>query len=201
MQEIKKKVQEILDRYEERLLLAGVRIDLSKKYFESEVSDRQTYHPDNITRLFNVISKNVERKREKKYKRVPNRYHSLVLTVLPDDKKLIRCDLCRDWAFLLSKIERAHTGEAPQRVEYEESKVLSKIEKRIEKILKTAEEKGAQKACRDTVLDALRYMHSRKYAYKKTVLGKDRFFWDIAFTLFFAAVALLIFAVFAVINR
>lgn len=193
MNETKNKAQEILDRYEDRLLSAGIRIDLSKKYFESNVSDRQTYHPNNITMLINVISKDVERKREKKYKRVPNRYHSLVLTVLPDDKKLIRCDLCRDWAFLLSKIERAHTGEAPQRVEYEENKVLSKIEKRVEKILKTAEEKGTQNACRDTVLDALRYMHSRKYAYKKTVLGKDRFFWDIAFTLFFAAVALFVF--------
>ena len=52
--------------------------------------------------------------------------------------------------------------------------VLSKIEKRILKIIRKAEKHSMLKACKDTLFDAVRYSACPKYEYKNKVLGKKR---------------------------
>ena len=137
--------------------------------------------------IFDDISRANDRKRENKkgYNYRKNQYHCLVLSVIPLEKDLLKREFCKDYAFLLRKVERAHIGDEPRNVTYEENKLLSKIEKRILKIIKKAKKTNAKQACEDTVYDALRYSNAKKYEYKTRFCGKSRFYWEI-FSMFLA---------------
>ena len=67
------------------------------------------------------------------------------------------------------------------RLNYNEDKILSKIEKRILKILKKAEHSLPETVCRNNILDAFRYSVHHKYEYKDRFLGKERFSWEMIF--------------------
>lgn len=181
LQELTEKVQKIIGKYEERLTSAGVKITVYKRYFETEVEERRTYSPS--VKLFNLIDYYLDKKRERKYKNERNKYHCMILSVVPIEKSLLPKVSCKEYAFVYRKVERAHIGREPQRITYEEEKFLRKIEKRILKIIKNAEHHGVQKTCMDTVLDAIRYCSSSKYAYKGKVLGKERSSWGLIFTI------------------
>lgn len=181
IQELKDKVQNIISKYEERLASAGVKITVSKRYFEADVKERNTYHPDAGVRLLNDIDRHFDKKRELKYKNERNKYHCIIISVLPVDKSIVPKEYCKDYAFVIRKVERAYIGEKPQRITYKINKLLRKIEKRISKITGNAENHGVQKTCKDTFWDAIRYCFSSKYGYKSKVLGKERSFWELIF--------------------
>ena len=133
--------------------------------------------------ILNSIDRARDRKKEKEngYNYVRNRYHYFVLTVCPIKKNMIKREECRDYAFLLKKVERPHIGLEPRLIVAREEKVLSKIEKQILKILKKAEKRSAQKVCQNTIIDAFRYAMLPKYEYKERFLGKGRFSWEMIF--------------------
>ena len=60
---------------------------------------------------------------------------------------------------------------------------MKKIEKLLQKVVKRASNNTAEKVCKDTVFDALRYSLLVKYQYKKRILGKSATFFH---SLFFA---------------
>ena len=189
MKELKEKAQALIDKYTPELSSKGLKIRLSKRYFESEVGER--IGATGTGAIFNSIEEAHARKKEnQKYKYERNKYHTLVITVMPDEKSLLPRECCRDYAFVLKKVERAHIGEEPQRIAYEEEKILSKIEKRIMKILKNADQTPIQRVCKNTFFDAIRYTMKAKYGYKKHFLGKDRFTWDLLFGIGVAIFAL-----------
>ena len=190
MQALRDKVQTLVDQYEESLTSAGVKITVSKRYFETDVHERAAY--SRRAGFLFLIDRYIDKKRERKYKHERNKYHCLILSVLPIDQSLVSKDHCKDYAFVLRKVERAHTGQKPQRFKCEENKLLRKIEKRILKLLKKAEKRGAQKTCKDTPLGAMRYFCSSKYAYKNKVLGKDRSSWDLIFVFVIVLLAVLV---------
>ena len=132
-----------------------------------------------------------DKKRERKYKNEKNRYHCLVLSVMPIENGFLHKDHCKNYAFSLRKVERIHIGEKPQHVSYEENEVLAKIEKRLKKILQKAKIKSAKNVCKDTPVDAIRYCFANRYAYKRKILGKSRFFWDMVIIIFGVLMALL----------
>ena len=182
MKELKEKVQALIDKYTPELSSKGLKILLSKRYFESNVSERSSgYYATGM--ILNSIDRARDHKKEKEngYNYVKNRYHYFVLTVCPIKKNMIKREECRDYAFLLKKVERAHIGLEPRLIVAREEKVLSKIEKQILKILKKAEKRSAQKACQNTIIDAFRYAMLPKYGYKERFLGKDRFSWEMIF--------------------
>ncbi len=184
MKDIRNRANDIIEKYEAELASSGMRIEASKRYFEVNVTERSDVRTDSgnlINILFNYIAKASDNRREKKkgYNYQKNQYHCLVLTLIPEEDGLLKREFCKDYAFVLRKVERAHIGEKPQKVAYEENKALSKIEKRIVKIIKKAEKTNAQKLCKDTFWDALRYIGSNKYEYKRKFCGKDRLFWYI----------------------
>ena len=129
-----------------------------------------------------------EKKEAKTHKFVRDRYHTVVLRFSPSEEGLLPAELCREYAFLLKKKDRIFIGETPKEKLYDTEKVKRRLEKRLQKMIRLSQRKGAQRACRDTWRDAMRYMTSKRYIYKKRILGKDRDFWD---TLFFVSVALL----------
>lgn len=174
------KVHNLIERYNEQLSSAGIKITVSKKYFESDVQERSG--GANLGQsVFNYLDRAKDRKAEKEYNYERNKYHCVVLSVLPIDKNLIPKKNCKDYSFLLKKVERAHIGLKPEHIIYEESKIILKIEKRIQKIIKTANKTNISKACKNTFFDAIRYSHSKKYEYKHHFCGKDRFFWEMLF--------------------
>lgn len=180
MQELKNQVQALVDTYQEQLAAYGVTVTVSKRYIETDVTERNISSPDSGVQLLNDMDRWLDKKREKKYNNQPNRYHCIALEVCPSDKTLVAKGDRKEYAFIVRKIERAHIGLAPERVEYAQHKVLRKIEKRLQKILHRAQNDPLT-ACKDTWWDVLRYVMSHKYADKKRILGKERNFWEFLF--------------------
>ena len=183
MQDIKTKALELIDKYKERLESKGIKIVLSKRYTETEVEERAAGYAYAGQAIFNIFDRAIDRKKEKKkgYNFEKNKYHSIVITVLPLDKTLVSTVECREYAFVIKKVERAHLGQEPEKKNYQEAKVLEKIEKRILQILKKADKKSPQQVCKNSFWDACRYAHSPKYGYKTKFCGKERFTWDMIF--------------------
>ena len=191
MQEIIEKVNAILEKYSGQLADNGIKVTISKRYFEESVGER--IGSTGSTAIFNEIDKALDRKREKKkgYHHIRNRYHVIVLSVIPTKKDNARREYCRDYAFCIHKVERAHIGMEPKKYAYEEQKILSKIEKRISKILRKSQKSTPQKVCRDTLFDAIRYTATR-YGYKRRFLNKERADWELIFLISFGILALLV---------
>ena len=183
MQEIKTKAVDLVDKYAERLKSHGIRIILSKRYVETGVEERSGGYANAGQAIFNIFDRANDRKKEKEkgYNFEKNKYHSIVITVIPLDKTLVSTVECREYAFVLKKVERAHLGQEPVKKNYQEAKVLEKIEKRILQILKKADKKSPQQVCKNSFWDACRYAHSPKYGYKTKFCGKERFTWDMIF--------------------
>ena len=186
---IRDRVLELIKKYEDQLTQKGLAIALSKKYVEKQVGEKSR-NAYSKTIILNAMERARLKKREleKGYNFEPNKWHSLVLTLVPLDKKLVHRTLRREYAFVLKQVVRPYIGEEPQQTVYQEEKILRKIEKTILKILKKADKMTAQQVCQDTFWDAFRYSHSSKYYYKENFCGKDRFTWDMIFM--FLAVAI-----------
>lgn len=182
MQEFKEKVQSLIDKYSPKLSKNGLRIQLSKHYFEEKVWERSG-GSNAVGAVLNYIERARDHKKEKEngYNYERNRYHCIVISIIPSNPSALKRAECRDYAFLLEKVERAHIGQEPRKISYEKDKVLSKIERRISKILKKSQRTTPEKICRNNIFDALRYSHGVKYQYKSFFLGKDRFAWDLIF--------------------
>jgi hypothetical protein len=182
MNELKEKAQAVIDQYTPGLSSKGLKILLSKRYFESNVSERSSGYYATST-ILNSVDRARDHKEEKKkgYNYERNKYHYFILTLCPIEKNELRREDCREYAFILKKVEKAHIGQEPRRVSYNEDKILSKIEKRILKILKKAEQGSPETVCRNNILDAFRYSVYHKYEYKDRFLGKERFSWEMIF--------------------
>lgn len=181
MKELKEKAQALIDKYSPEFATKGLKIMFSKRYFESEVGERPGSH--GVGAIFNSIDRARDHKEEKEkgYNYERNRYHYFVLTVCPMEKNALRREDCREYVFTIKKVERAHIGQEPRRVSYNEDKILSKIEKRILKILKKSAKASPQKVCKNTILDAFRYSMHPKYEYKDRFLGKECLSWEMIF--------------------
>ena len=195
---IKEQVQALVDKYSPSLAEKGIKILVAKRYFENDVNELYSGTSSAGGSILNSIERARNRKIEnEKYHYERNKYHIILLTVVPCNNLNFPRSFCREYAFLLKKVERAHIGLEPNRITYAEEKILAKVEKRILKILKKTEKNSPIKLCMDTVFDAVRYTHSTKYEYKKQILGKDASYWDwffiIAIIVFFCLFVLVMF--------
>ncbi len=181
MKNFKDKVQSLIDKYTPELSNRGLKILLSKRYFETDVRERSGTH--GATAIFNSIDRAMDHKEEKKkgYNYEKNKYHHFIIAVCPIEKNIVQREECREYAFNIKKVERAHIGQEPRRIVYSEDKILSKIEKRITKILKRAEKNTVHKVCQNNIIDAFRYAMHQKYEYKERFLGKESFSWEMIF--------------------
>jgi hypothetical protein len=191
VQEIIKKVNVILEKYSEQLADNGIKVTVSKRYFEESVGEQIRHSGESI--ILNEIEKSLDRKREEKkgYHHIKNRYHVIVLSVIPFKKDIVRREYCRDYAFYIHKIERPHIGTEPKKFIYKEQKILSKIEKRINKLLRKTQRNTPQKVCKDNLFDAIRYTAPR-YGYKRRFLNKERADWELIFLISFGVLALVV---------
>lgn len=203
MQKLIDKVEALINEYNEELALTGIKIDVSKKFFETEVLP--VHHiparPGDV--LMTEISRALDRRTEKKkgYKNQRNRYHLIILTPMPIDKDYIPKDHRKDYAYLVKKTERAYIGLKPINSVKKEKKILSRIEKRLQKIIKKAKKIGSAKFCKNSFSDAIRYSCFVAYEYKDKYFGKDRYFWKLFFMIAFAVLAYLgIFILYSVFN-
>ena len=200
MQEIIEKVNAVLEKYSEQLADNGIKVTVSKRYFE-ELAGERIGNTGN-TAIFNEIDRALDRKREKKkgYHHIRNRYHVIVLSVIPVKKDIVRREDCRDYAFCIHKVERAHIGMEPKKYIYEEQKILSKIEKRINELLRKSQKNTPQKVCKDNLFDAIRYTAPR-YGYKRRVLNRERADWELIFLISFGVLALVIVLMIWIIGK
>ena len=70
-------------------------------------------------------------------------------------------------------------------------KILSKIEKRINKLLSKSQKNTPQKVCKDNLFDAIRYTAPR-YGYKRRFLNRERADWELIFLISFGVLALVV---------
>ena len=191
MQEIIEKVNAVLEKYSEQLESNGIKVTVFKRYFEESVGEQIRHSGESI--ILNEIEKSLDRKREEKkgYHHIRNRYHVIILSVIPIHKDIVRREYCRDYAFYIHKIERPHIGTEPKKFIYEEQKILSKIEKRINKLLRKTQRNTPQKVCKDNLFDAIRYTAPR-YGYKRRFLNKERADWELIFLISFGVLALVV---------
>ena len=128
MQEFKEKAQSLIDKYSPQLSKNGLKIRISNRYFETDVHERWGSHGEG-QQIFNIIDRAIDDKKEKKkYHYQKNRYHTIVLTLMPENDT-VPLEMCRNYAFVIKKTERAHIGEEPRKIAYKEEKLLLKIEK------------------------------------------------------------------------
>ena len=164
------RAEAIVKKYENELLEKGIKCEVCRKYVESVVEDTDFSYKDHIN--------NPEYERRKNLK---NKYYVVVLTVSPVKKGEIEKKECKDYTFVVSKSERVFKYAKPKEKFYDEEKILSQIEKQIQKILNKAQTKPIIKICKNNLFDALRYATQPKYYYKKSYLGKDNSTWQIFF--------------------
>ena len=183
MSDLNERLSALIDKYAPELEENGIRLVLKNRYFEKDVEERSG--TPGVNAIFNSIDRARDHKEEKEkgYFYEKNKYRMAILTVSPIEKQLVKKDDCRDYAFLLRKVERAHIGLEPRRKLYNEDKLVAKMEKRILKIRKKSKRCSAEKVCKNTLLDAFRYALSTRYEYKEIVLGKELFFWELLFAI------------------
>ena len=177
MKDIKEKTHALIGKYAPMLKERGIAISVRKRYFESEVNPK--FRTTGTGSLLDIADKAIAHRREKKkYFFEKNKYHCIILSVMPDGNTSLKKERCKEYAVVLKKVERAYEGEKPRHFIYEEEKLLKKVENCILKILKKAEKKAPEKVCKDGFSDVLRYLIRPKYGYKKSVLGRSFFTWD-----------------------
>ena len=164
------KAEAIVKKYESELLEKGIKCEVSRKYVESVVENTDFSYKDHIN--------NPKYERRKNLK---NKYYVIVLTVSPIKKGEVEKKECKDYSFVVSKSERVFKYAKPKEKFYDEEKILSQIEKQIQKILNKAQTKPLIKICKNNLFDTLRYATLPKYNYKKSYLGKDKYTWQIIF--------------------
>ncbi len=193
MQEFKKKACAIAEQYREQLTSRGLQLSVSKRYFTKEPLNRNVLHPNLGVRIVNMIEKHFDNKREIKngYNNHPNSYHCIILRFSPLEQFVKTDEVGIDYAFVVSKTERAHKGMPPEKTVCNKERTLKNIEKRILRILEKAEKSTPEKLCKETVADAFRYSLTNKYSYKKKILNKDPAFWEIAALIFFAVMTII----------
>lgn len=164
------RAEAIVKKYENELLEKGIKCEVSRKYVESVVENTDFSYKDHIN--------NPKYERRKNLK---NKYYVVVLTVSPIKKGEVEKKECKDYSFVVSKSERVFKYAKPKEKFYDEEKILSQIEKQIQKILNKAQTKPLIKICKNNLFDTLRYATLPKYNYKKSYLGKDKYTWQIIF--------------------
>jgi len=177
--ELKEKALDLLGQFSEELASKGLACEISQKYSQHRISPSSfnPHHRGFLFVLFETFLRRIKQSREKEiFKNQPDRYYTLVLKFIPCDKALVKKVDCKEYSFLCKKITRYEAGYTPKKKEYQENKILNKIEKRIRKTLNNANKMSVEKICKNDFWSNLRYLNSEKYHYKKTVFGKDKNF-------------------------
>ena len=172
------KVTELINQYNGMLVEHGIEITMHRRSFKEEV---EAYNYQSRHSFLNVleyifINKKIE---EKQYHHIPNHYKLLVLQITPTSKTIADKKDCKKYAFLVYQLSRAHQGDKPIEWQRKEQTVITKVEKRLKKVLKQAQKSTSPNWCNDTLGDALRYTLSKKYGYLENYCGKSRYFWEI----------------------
>ena len=163
MQQLMEQIRSVVAKYENELAEKGIACSVSKKYFETDVSSVAVNHTDILHILYGFFA---NKRENKNFKHQRNRTHCAVVCFYPTDSALVKRKDCKEYAFVISKISRFEEGVAPKKRDNNQKAILKKIEKRILKVLKSAEKNGIYSVCRQTAFDKVRYKFSSKYAYR-----------------------------------
>ena len=134
------KVKEKVNQYNTLLTEYGVKITLQHRSYKEEV-EAYNHYGIGCNNLWNLLEYILFKKgiEEKKYHYTPNQYKLLVLAVEPTKKSKANKKDYKKYAFLVYSMSRGFQGEKPIEYQSKEQKIIKKIEKRLEKLLKKAE--------------------------------------------------------------
>ncbi|MBQ4561548.1 MAG: hypothetical protein IJA55_04395 [Clostridia bacterium] len=165
------KVRIITESYSEQLAQKGIACKVTKKYFETKTSPVYT----GLRRgLINLIDEYISRKKEKKYSNQPNTHHCIIIKFYPIDSYDPKMQNCKEYSFILSQKWRAHIGDEPMLINRDEEILLTKIKRRIRKMINKATHSSPERTCKNCIIDIIRYLFSSKYGYMKNIAGKER---------------------------
>ena len=152
-------IHALVEQYNTRFAEKGIHCTVYQKYAEQPAS----------TRL--GLSAVLDEQREKRYHNQPNRHYFVILRFSPVDKTRVKKTDCKEYGFAFRSIQRIHTGEVPVETVCSETKMLHKIEKRLQRMLKRAEASPAEQVCQDRWYDVFRYTLLLPYRHKGRFLG------------------------------
>ena len=66
LQDIKTKIIALVDKYREQLSSKGIKIDISKRYVETEVEERSGGYANSGQAIFNIFDRSLDRKKGKR---------------------------------------------------------------------------------------------------------------------------------------
>ena len=179
-------VKELVNQYNTMFMKHGIEVTMHRRSFTEEVKNYNYYGQHSLLNFleYRFINKKIE---NKKYRYAPNRFKLLVLQIKPLKPTSPNKKDFKTYAFLVHKISRAHIGDKPTELQYNEEALTKKTEKRLKRLLKRAEKSKSSDFCFNTMWDSLRYSTAGKYKFIENFCGKSRFFWEVVWICVFAA--------------
>ncbi len=170
-------ITELVNQYNDKLKQYGVEVALHRRNAIDDVQKYNHYAKFSILNFleYKFIGKKAE---DKKYLYTKKRYKLLTLHIVPINKSNKYKKDCKSYAFTVHKVWRANLGERPTVWQYNEQKVIKKIENRLNKLLDKAQKSASPDWCKNTLIDTVRYSALVKYKYIKEFCGKSRSFWE-----------------------
>ncbi len=194
------KAKELVEQYNKLFEPYGVYITVKRRFYEEELEAYKS-NPNGAGGSFvNMLEYLfVNRRKEKKYGKAPNRYRCLTIQISPLDKQILPQHDRKQYSFLFKKNERIHQGQEPKETTVSDLRVLKKLEKCLQKLLKKAEKNPKKLWYRNNFGDCLRYTFMPRYNYLEFYCGKEKSFWDmllpISMGILFVAIIITIYIV------
>ncbi len=174
------KAKELVEQYNKLFEPYGIYITVKHSFYEKEVETYKSNSNGSGGSFINALEYLfINRHKEKKYGKVPNRYRYLTIQVSPLDKQILPQHDIKQYSFLLKKTERAHQGQEPTETTVSDLRILKKLEKCLQKLLKKGRAKAKKLWYRNDFWDCLRYTFMPRYNYLEFYCGKEKIFWDI----------------------
>lgn len=185
-------ISDVIAKYNEELLSYGVRCTVNQKHFQIHRSHEP--HTNANAGAFALLDRAIHKFRIKFLPFKDDDYKCVVIRFEPTTPSLKKTEV-RDFAFIKSYREDI------SKPENNSPKLPKEVEKLIVRTIKKLHKSSADKVCKDSVFDILRYTTQIKYSYKKQVLGYDKNILDtvtsvIFILLFTLCIALLILMLF-----
>lgn len=170
-------INDVVTKYSDELSRYGVKCALKEKHFQLHYS-HEPHTNANAGLFFTILDKAKHKLRLKFLPFKDDDYKCVVIRFEPINSALKNGEL-KEYAFV-----KSYREDIKKRKD-KSTDIPAKTERLIKKIIKRLNKSSADKVCKDTVFDILRYTTQIKYSYKKQILGYDKNILDTAVSIFF----------------
>ena len=159
-------ISAIVAKHSEEMSSYGIKCTITQKHFQL----RNSYEPHTNSGagvLLSLLDRVIYKLRLKYLPFKDDDYTCIVIRFEPISSSIKKSEI-KEYAFI--KNYRRDINKKRDKSRY----IPQKTEKLIKKIIKRLKKSSADKVCKDTIFDIIRYTTQVKYSYKKHILGYDK---------------------------